>query len=327
MDLAKRHGLRVLEDAAEAWGMESLVGGSWRKAGAIGDIGIYSFFPTKTLGAYGDAGLMVTGDEELYRRMKSYRVHGSSVKYAHDCVGYNSRLATLQAAILRVKLRTARQSMELRARHAARYTERLSAVPGIRFPAILDQPAARDLWDDAQRLLDRIVDERLLVARGVYGFWPAASDGDDIVVHSDNETRFALLRQQGDYGDSRPNRCLADYGAPGAPEAPRPSSRAAAASPATLPAKAEPGGPPTESASGRRGLVGETWFPPRERAIGDRRHQADCPPSTTSTVPVTKRAASLARYRTASAMSSGRPTRPSGRRAASSCSRCSLTVT
>jgi 5-methyltetrahydrofolate--homocysteine methyltransferase len=83
-----------------------------------------------------------------------------------------------------------------------------------KFPAILEQPAARDLWDDAQRLLDRIVEERLLVARGVFGFWPASSDGDDIVVHSDNETVFNLLRQQPDYGDSRPNRCLADYVAP-----------------------------------------------------------------------------------------------------------------
>src|SRR3954466_3913285 len=86
-----------------------------------------------------------------------------------------------------------------------------------KFPAILDQPAARELFDDAQRLLDQIVEERLLVARGVFGFWPAASDGDDLVVHLENngdDTRFCFLRQQADYGDSRPNRCLADYVAP-----------------------------------------------------------------------------------------------------------------
>jgi 5-methyltetrahydrofolate--homocysteine methyltransferase len=85
-----------------------------------------------------------------------------------------------------------------------------------KFPAILEEPAARELFDDAQRLLDRIVDERLLAARGVFGFWPASSDGDDIVVGGDNgsPTRFCLLRQQSDYGDSRPNRCLADYVAP-----------------------------------------------------------------------------------------------------------------
>jgi 5-methyltetrahydrofolate--homocysteine methyltransferase len=78
-----------------------------------------------------------------------------------------------------------------------------------KFPAILEHPAARELFDDAQRLLDRIVDERLLVARGVLGFWPASSEGDDIVL--EEGTRFRFLRQQSDYGDSRPNRCLADY--------------------------------------------------------------------------------------------------------------------
>ncbi|TML77721.1 MAG: methionine synthase [Actinobacteria bacterium] len=84
-----------------------------------------------------------------------------------------------------------------------------------KFPAILEQPAARELFDDAQRLLGRIVDERLLVARGVFGFWPASSDGDDIVVGRDNgDTRFCMLRQQTDYGDSRPNRSLADFLAP-----------------------------------------------------------------------------------------------------------------
>ncbi|HEU5477136.1 MAG TPA: methionine synthase [Gaiellaceae bacterium] len=85
-----------------------------------------------------------------------------------------------------------------------------------KFPAILEQPAARELFDDAQRLLDRIVDERLLTARGVFGFWPASSDGDDIVVNRANgePTRFCFLRQQSDYGDSRPNRSLADYIAP-----------------------------------------------------------------------------------------------------------------
>jgi len=85
-----------------------------------------------------------------------------------------------------------------------------------RYPAILAQPAARELWDDAQELLDEIVRDKLLGARGVYGFWPASSDGDDIVVHDDNDDiRFCFLRQQSAYGDSRPNRCLADYVAAG----------------------------------------------------------------------------------------------------------------
>jgi 5-methyltetrahydrofolate--homocysteine methyltransferase len=88
-----------------------------------------------------------------------------------------------------------------------------------RFPAILDQPAAREVYDDAQRLLDEIVAGDLLQARGVYGFWPAAADGDDIVVRrpenpAEEELRFCFLRQQSAYGDSRPNRSLADYISP-----------------------------------------------------------------------------------------------------------------
>lgn len=141
MTLAKKHGLSVLEDSAEAWGMESLMNGEWKKAGTIGDIGIYSFFPTKTLGAYGDAGLMVTNDEELYKKIKSYRVHGSSVKYHHDYVGYNSRLDTMQAAILRVKLKKTHEAIAARARIAARYSERLRDLPGLRIPTV--RPDAR----------------------------------------------------------------------------------------------------------------------------------------------------------------------------------------
>jgi 5-methyltetrahydrofolate--homocysteine methyltransferase len=81
-----------------------------------------------------------------------------------------------------------------------------------KFPAILEQPAARELWDDAQELLDEIVRDGLLQARGVYGFWPASSDGDDLVLA--DGTRFCFLRQQSAYGDSRPNRGLADLVAP-----------------------------------------------------------------------------------------------------------------
>jgi 5-methyltetrahydrofolate--homocysteine methyltransferase len=81
-----------------------------------------------------------------------------------------------------------------------------------KFPAILEQPAARELFDDAQRLLHEIVSNKLLQARGVYGFWPAGSAGDDVVLA--DGMRFCFLRQQSDYGDSRPNRCLADYVAP-----------------------------------------------------------------------------------------------------------------
>jgi 5-methyltetrahydrofolate--homocysteine methyltransferase len=81
-----------------------------------------------------------------------------------------------------------------------------------KFPAILDEPAPRELYDDAQRLLGEITSNKLLHPRGVYGFWPAAADGDDIVL--EDGTRLPMLRQQSAYGDSRPNRSLADYVAP-----------------------------------------------------------------------------------------------------------------
>ncbi len=81
-----------------------------------------------------------------------------------------------------------------------------------KFPAILDRPEAKELYDDALALLEEITLAGSLVPRGVYGFWPARSDGDDVVL--EDGTRFCFLRQQSDYGDSRPNRCLADYVAP-----------------------------------------------------------------------------------------------------------------
>ena len=81
-----------------------------------------------------------------------------------------------------------------------------------RYPAILEQPAAQELYDDATALLDELVRESRLRPRGIYGFWPAHADGDDVVV--DGATRLCFLRQQADHGDSRPNRCLADYVAP-----------------------------------------------------------------------------------------------------------------
>nr|MDQ3821759.1 dihydropteroate synthase [Actinomycetota bacterium] len=81
-----------------------------------------------------------------------------------------------------------------------------------KFPAILEQPAARELYDDAQELLDRIVEDESLLPRGVYGFWPARAEGDDIAV--DGGVRFHMLRQQSAHADSRPNRCLTDYVSP-----------------------------------------------------------------------------------------------------------------
>jgi dTDP-4-amino-4,6-dideoxygalactose transaminase len=136
MALAERHKLSVLEDAAEAFGMRTTYRGEQHHAGTIGDFGVFSFFPTKTLGGYGDGGMIVTNNDELYQKAKSYRVHGSTKKYHHDYIGYNSRLDTLQAAVLSVKLSHIETAIQKRARHAERYRELLKDIAGIKLPLI-----------------------------------------------------------------------------------------------------------------------------------------------------------------------------------------------
>lgn len=99
--ICRRYGLRLIEDAAQAFGAE--YGG--RKAGAFGDIGCFSFYPSKNLGAFGDGGMVITDDDELGEKLRILANHGSRVRYHHEVLGYNSRLDELQAAILRVKLK------------------------------------------------------------------------------------------------------------------------------------------------------------------------------------------------------------------------------
>ena len=99
--LARRYNLVVIEDAAQAIGSEDEQG---QRAGAFGDIGCFSFFPSKNLGAFGDGGIVTTSSTELYERLRILRVHGSSPKYYHSMLGGNFRLDALQAAIVRVKL-------------------------------------------------------------------------------------------------------------------------------------------------------------------------------------------------------------------------------
>jgi dTDP-4-amino-4,6-dideoxygalactose transaminase len=139
MNLAKQHNLPVLEDAAEAFGMKTLYQNNYKHSGTIGNFGVFSFFPTKTLGGYGDGGMIITNDEELHRKAKSYRVHGSVKKYHHDYIGYNSRLDTLQAAILQVKLSHIDNAVTQRAEHAAQYRELLKDIPEIKLPLIKNQ--------------------------------------------------------------------------------------------------------------------------------------------------------------------------------------------
>ncbi len=106
MKLAKEHDLFVIEDTAQATGAEFFFSdGTLKKAGTIGTIGTTSFFPSKNLGCYGDGGAMFTNDDTLARKLRSIANHGMKVKYQHDDIGINSRLDTIQAAVLNVKLK------------------------------------------------------------------------------------------------------------------------------------------------------------------------------------------------------------------------------
>jgi len=106
MELAVKHNLCVIEDAAQATGADYLFkNGSVKKAGTIGHIGTTSFFPSKNLGCYGDGGALYTNDDLLARKLRSISNHGMKVRYHYSDIGLNSRLDTLQAAILRVKLK------------------------------------------------------------------------------------------------------------------------------------------------------------------------------------------------------------------------------
>jgi dTDP-4-amino-4,6-dideoxygalactose transaminase len=117
LDIARRHNLRVVEDAAQAIGATY----QGRPAGSLGDIGCLSFYPTKNLGGFGDGGMMTTNNPELAQRLRLLAAHGMSPRYYHREVGINSRLDTIQAAILGVKLQYLDEWTTARRANAARY--------------------------------------------------------------------------------------------------------------------------------------------------------------------------------------------------------------
>ncbi len=119
--LKEKFGVKILEDAAQSIGSEGKAQNKVSKSGTFGDIGIFSFFPTKNLGAYGDAGAIVTNDDTLAEKARSLRQHGSKEKYFHETVGYNSRLDALQAAILSIKIKYLDQWIEKRIEIAKLY--------------------------------------------------------------------------------------------------------------------------------------------------------------------------------------------------------------
>ena len=133
LPLAAR-GIAILEDACQAIGARRSIDGEWRMAGELGWAGAYSFFPSKNLGAWGDAGMMVTSDDALAERLRKLRLHGGAKQYLHDEVGTNSRLDTIQAAVLLAKVGHLAAWSARRREHAAYYSAALAGVPGVRTP-------------------------------------------------------------------------------------------------------------------------------------------------------------------------------------------------
>ncbi|MBN2378861.1 DegT/DnrJ/EryC1/StrS family aminotransferase [candidate division WOR-3 bacterium] len=121
-DIAHKNNLKTLEDAAQAFGSTY----KGKKVGGLGDLTIFSFFPTKNLGALGDSGLITTNDDELYEKCRLIRVHGAPKKYYHTLIGQNSRLDTLQAAFLRIKLTHIDSYNQKRVENARVYSEALN---------------------------------------------------------------------------------------------------------------------------------------------------------------------------------------------------------
>ena len=137
LDLARGRGARVVEDAAQALGAwQRTPGGDIARAGVSGTAGTVSFFPTKNLGGFGDGGLIVTGRDALARRLRMLRVHGGAGDGRHQAVGVNSRLDSLQAAVLHAKLPRLTSWVEARRANAAVYDEMLEDVSAVRRPRV-----------------------------------------------------------------------------------------------------------------------------------------------------------------------------------------------
>jgi len=130
--IAEKHNLAIVEDAAQAIGAAY----QGKKAGSFGRTACFSFFPSKNLGAYGDAGFIVTDDDDLADLIRKLRVHGAKPKYYHSMVGYNSRLDTIQAAVLMVKLKYLPDWHEARREKAARYDRLLEDIQQVTTPFV-----------------------------------------------------------------------------------------------------------------------------------------------------------------------------------------------
>ena len=157
MEIAQKHNLYVVEDTAQAIGAQyTFSDGREFFAGTMGHIGTTSFFPSKNLGAFGDGGALLVQNKELAEKCRMIANHGQSVKYHHDIIGCNSRLDTLQAAILDVKLKYLDTYSRARQKAADYYNEKLNTIQGIKTPAILSQ--STHVYHQYTMVLDESID-------------------------------------------------------------------------------------------------------------------------------------------------------------------------
>ena len=134
IEIARKYELSVVEDACQAHGAEY----KGRRAGSMGDAGCFSFYPGKNLGAYGEAGAVVTDNGELAEKLRMFRDHGQSQRYYHDLVGWNGRMDGLQGAVLSVKIKYLEEWNNKRRENAKRYNKYLSGLDGIILPQEAD---------------------------------------------------------------------------------------------------------------------------------------------------------------------------------------------
>jgi len=161
MQIAQKHHLYVVEDTAQAIGAKyTFSDGNKVFAGTIGHIGTTSFFPSKNLGAYGDGGALFVQDKELAEKCRIIANHGQSIKYHHDIIGCNSRLDTLQAAILDVKLKYLDDYSNARQKAAKYYDEKLANIPGIKTP--LRSSKSTHVYHQYTLVLDESMDRNQL---------------------------------------------------------------------------------------------------------------------------------------------------------------------
>ncbi len=162
LEFAQANGLFVIEDAAQAHGAEY----KGRKAGTLGDAGCFSFYPGKNLGAFGEAGAVVTNDPELQKQIQVLRDHGQSQKYYHTSMGWNCRMDGIQAAILSIKLRHLEEANLLRREHALQYNQAFEGIEGVATPFEADY--ARHVYHVyAIRVQERDKVRRFLEEKGV----------------------------------------------------------------------------------------------------------------------------------------------------------------